>query len=56
MTKPIQVKNIMIGEGIPKICVPLTGKEKERILEEGKTAADAGADLAEWRAYFFEGI
>lgn len=56
MTKPIQVKNIMIGEGIPKICVPLTGKEKERILEEGKAAADAGADLAEWRADFFEGL
>ena len=56
MTKPIQVKNIMIGEGIPKICVPLTGKEKERILEEGKAAADAGADLARWGADFFEGL
>ncbi len=56
MTKPIQVKNITIGEGIPKICVPLTGKRKEEILEEAKAVAEAGADLAEWRADFFEGL
>ena len=24
MTKPIQIKNLTIGAGIPKICVPLT--------------------------------
>ena len=56
MTKPIQVKNITIGEGIPKHTFPLTGKKKERILEEAKAVADAGADLAEWRADFFEGL
>ena len=31
MTKPIQVKNISLGEGLPKICVPLTGKTEEEI-------------------------
>ncbi len=34
MTKPIQVKNISLGEGLPKICVPLTGKTEEVIKEE----------------------
>lgn len=36
MTKPIQVKNMSLGEGIPKICVPITGKTEEEIKEEGK--------------------
>ena len=34
MTKPIQIKNISLGEGLPKICVPLTGKTEEEIKEE----------------------
>ena len=31
MTKPIQVKNMSLGEGIPKICVPITGKTEEAV-------------------------
>ena len=33
MTKPIKIKNLTIGVGIPKICVPLTGITKEQICE-----------------------
>ena len=32
----VQVKNIVIGEGRPKICVPIVGKTKTDILEEAK--------------------
>ena len=28
----VQVKNIVIGEGRPKICVPIVGKTKTDIL------------------------
>ena len=56
MTKPIQVKNMSLGEGIPKICVPITGKTEEEIKEEGKKAVEAGAELVEWRADFFEAL
>lgn len=56
MTKPIKVKNLLIGEGIPKICVPLTAVGKEEIFEEAKKAAEAGAQMVEWRADFFEGL
>ena len=31
--KTVQVKNIVIGEGRPKICVPIVGKTKTDILE-----------------------
>ena len=45
MTKPIQIKNLTIGAGIPKICVPLTGTTEEKICQEAKDAKKAGADL-----------
>ncbi|MFR7901473.1 MAG: type I 3-dehydroquinate dehydratase [Ruminococcus sp.] len=56
MTKPIQIKNLTIGAGIPKICVPLTGTTEEKSAREAKDAKKAGADLVEWRADFFEGL
>jgi len=34
MTKPIQIKNLTIGSGIPKICVPLIGTTREKICQE----------------------
>ena len=30
----LQVKNLIIGEGIPKICVPITGVSKKEILTQ----------------------
>ena len=30
----IKIKNVEIGKGIPKICIPLTGKNREEIIEE----------------------
>ncbi len=46
----LQVKNLIIGEGIPKICVPITGVSKKEILTQAKQAFEAGPDLVEWRA------
>ncbi len=54
MTKPIQVKGLTIGEGMPKICVPIMGKDLESLSRETRKAKEAGADLVEWRADFFE--
>lgn len=56
MTKPIMIKNISLGEGQPKICVPLTGKNCEELYAGARKAKEAGADLAEWRADFFEAL
>lgn len=51
----VQVRNIKIGEGIPKICVPLIGITKEEIITEAKKLASLPVDVAEWRADWFEG-
>lgn len=56
MTKPVLIKHIKIGEGMPKICVPLTGTSKTQVCREAETAKEAGADLVEWRADFYEGL
>lgn len=50
MRKSLKVRGIQLGEGVPKVCVPITGKTKEDILNEAKLAKEAGADLIEWRA------
>ena len=42
-----------LGEGIPKICVPITGKTEEEIKEEGKKQWKQGAELVEWKSRFF---
>ena len=54
--KPIQVGNLKIGEGMPKICVPITGKTEEEILSQAGKIAQAGPDLVEWRADFYEDV
>lgn len=54
--KPVQVGNLEIGAGIPKICVPITGRTKEEILDQAREVAKAGPDLVEWRGDFYEDI
>lgn len=56
MRKSLKVRGIRLGEGVPKVCVPITGKTKEDILNEAKLAKEAGADLVEWRADHYEDV
>ena len=53
---PVVVRNVKIGEGIPKICVPIVGITREEILESGKNIGAIGADVVEWRADWFEDV
>lgn len=52
----IQIRNLEIGTGIPKICVPVTGTTKSEILKAAADLVTLPADLVEWRADFFENI
>lgn len=56
MTQTVRLKNTLIGAGVPKICVPMVGTDKEELEEEARALVEAKADMAEWRADFFEGI
>lgn len=53
---PVKVKHVVIGEGMPKICVPAVGRTREEILEEAKRIRTLPADLAEWRADWYADI
>ncbi len=56
---PVEVRNIKIGEGIPKICVPIVGKKREEIIAQAKAVAslpEGSVDLAEWRADWFDDV
>lgn len=55
MDKMVRVRNLVLGQGIPKICVPLTAVDMNNLILETQCAVHAGADLVEWRADFFAG-
>jgi 3-dehydroquinate dehydratase-1 len=54
--KPITIKNITIGEGVPKIIVPLMGKTDKEILQETETVKSLKPDIIEWRVDVYENI
>lgn len=54
--KPVIVKNVSIGEGMPKICVPIVGETREEILKVAKEIVNAPADIVEWRADWYESV
>ena len=51
----VHVRNITIGEGIPKICVPIVASSGDAILKEARRFAGLPADLVEWRLDWFDG-
>ena len=46
----VTVRNLTIGEGKPKICVLVMGRNEAEVLEAAKKAVESKADLIEWRA------
>ena len=52
--KTVQIRNVMIGEGRPKICVPIVGKTQEEILLEAKKITHTPADVVEWRVDWYD--
>lgn len=52
----VEVRGVKIGEGIPKICVPIVDETKEAILRAAENLKGATYDLVEWRADWFEGV
>ena len=54
--KPVVVRNVAIGEAIPKICVPIVGKMIDEILNQAKHICEIGADVVEWRVDWFEEV
>lgn len=52
----VYIKELAIGEGRPKICVPICGKNREEILREAESVRELPADLIEWRADWYDDV
>ncbi len=53
---PIKIRNTLLGEGLPKICVPIVGTTEKEILEEAGSFSGLPLDMVEWRADWFEEV
>ncbi len=49
-------RSVVLGEGMPKICVPITGRTLEEIVDQASNAASVFPDFVEWRVDYFEEI
>ena len=56
MNATIDIRGVKLGEGIPKLIVPVAAKELSQILSGAHAALSAGAEIVEWRADFFDGV
>lgn len=52
--KQLKIKNLIIGDDIPKICAPIIGSNEQSILQQAESILHTSADLIEWRIDFFE--
>ena len=51
----IRIRDMELGSGIPKICVPVVETTPEAIRAAARRVRDSAADLLEWRADYLEG-
>ncbi|MEH7482753.1 type I 3-dehydroquinate dehydratase [Neobacillus drentensis] len=56
MTKTVTVRGLVIGEGMPKICVPLVGETLVQLKEEAEFLKTIDLDVVEWRVDFFDQV
>ncbi|WP_010098850.1 type I 3-dehydroquinate dehydratase [Ornithinibacillus scapharcae] len=52
----VKVRDVQIGEGIPKIIVPIVGRTKQEIIEGIESVLPLKPDIMEWRVDFFEDV
>lgn len=50
------IRNVYLGMGAPKICVPITAKTIDEIRAAAREMKTLPAELAEWRADWFDGL
>ena len=56
MTAPVRVRNVVLGQGRPKICIPIVARDREGLIQEAEEIKSLPADLVEWRADWYEEI
>lgn len=56
MKQIVEVRGIRLGEGMPKICVPLVGKNNLELVEEANFLKTLQLDIVEWRIDYHQDV
>ena len=56
MAGVMEIRGVRLGEGVPKVIVPLVGRTKDEVLQQARRLHGAPFDMIEWRGDWFEGI
>lgn len=56
MSQSVQIGKLVLGEGIPKICVPIVGRTEEEVLELAADIVKHEPDIIEWRIDFLPDV
>ncbi|MDO4491466.1 MAG: type I 3-dehydroquinate dehydratase [Lachnospiraceae bacterium] len=56
MIKTVTLNHTVLGDGTPKICVPVVGRTREEICSQAAEIAAVEPDLVEWRVDYYEDI
>lgn len=54
--KIVEVRDVKIGEGLPKIIVPIVGKTLDEIVSTAKSFEGVRMDIVEWRVDWFDDV
>ena len=52
MSRIVKVRNVKIGDGIPKICIPITDTDFDGVKKSVRLIENSPHDMVEWRADF----
>jgi 3-dehydroquinate dehydratase-1 len=52
----IDIRNVVIGEGVPKVCLPIVGHTQYEIVSQAMTIASLKPDIVEWRADWYDDV
>lgn len=53
---PVIVRNVKIGEGSPKICVPIVAEDEASMEKMAESICGLPMDLVEWRVDWFQQV
>lgn len=54
--KTIKIRDTIIGQGAPKIIVPIVGNTRKEILELANSFREIKLDVVEWRVDFYDEV
>lgn len=52
----VTVQGVTLGDGRPKICVPITAKNRRELEEQARKAVKSSCHMVEWRADYYEEV